>query len=692
MKIPVFRGGAPALLVGSLGLLCLPSVGEELAQVPPVQAVTQPEIPFLEAAPFSMGGVAQHRFGFEPQRVAPYWSMISHLVAISGWRNYACSRDGTKVALWGDGNQVVFLDGNTGLQEAIWYGSSPVMSVSFSPDGKRAVRATLDGGVRIFEIESRKETLSLVGHQQVVLSALFSPDGTRVVTASEDRTAQIFDAISGKRLAALLGHTASLNMAQFSPDGKRVVTASRDGSVRLYNATGTGKTLVLNEHSAGVCCSVFSPDGKRVATASWDKTVRIWDATKGKELFVLRGHQSPLTSVAFSTDGTRLITTSGERREQPRQDNTARIWDVSTGEEVVVLRGHTKAVDAAMFSADGTQALTLGKDDTARIWDVSTGEEKVLLQAGDTLFTGEISQDNKRVVAYYGEKIVKVFDATTGKEIVQLEKQDSDITNVSLSPDSKWAVTTTGEGTVHVFDASTGKLKKSFSGHTGPILSVKFSPDGRRIITAGNDKTARVFDVLLGVQQFVIVRKEAVSFANFFPDGKRVITATNDRKIQIRTLPSEGYIQKVPLRESKKKKKPEREIEIDLVQNQSSNGKASVFPIRFIALSLDGKQMVVLDEDKTARIVEISTGKERVLRGHEGLVYSATFSWNGKYVVTTGSEGVVLVWDTNTGKPMFRLTGYGRGFVYASFQFRDEYLWALDDHNILWRATLPKQE
>jgi WD40 repeat protein len=55
-----------------------------------------------------------------------------------------------------------------------------------------------------------------------------------VVTASEDRTARVWEANTGRRLLDLIGHTEAVTSATLSADGKLIVTASEDETARVF--------------------------------------------------------------------------------------------------------------------------------------------------------------------------------------------------------------------------------------------------------------------------------------------------------------------------------------------------------------------------------------------------------------------------------------------------------------------------
>ena len=69
-----------------------------------------------------------------------------------------------------------------------------------------------------------------------VVSLAFSPDGKRLATGSEDARITLLDPVSGKMIHSSIGHASDVLALAFSPDGKRLASASHDRTVKIWDA------------------------------------------------------------------------------------------------------------------------------------------------------------------------------------------------------------------------------------------------------------------------------------------------------------------------------------------------------------------------------------------------------------------------------------------------------------------------
>jgi len=124
----------------------------------------------------------------------------------------------------------------------------PCLNIAFSPDGTRLVTGGENYTVKIWDVESTHELLSLPGHSGDVYAVAFSPgDGRWVASGGEDSTVKVWDSHSGNLVQSFRGHTGLVSSLAFSssPDSRRLrlISGSRDQTVKVWDVTKLGEEL-----------------------------------------------------------------------------------------------------------------------------------------------------------------------------------------------------------------------------------------------------------------------------------------------------------------------------------------------------------------------------------------------------------------------------------------------------------------
>jgi WD40 repeat protein len=231
----------------------------------------------------------------------------------------------------------------------------------------------------------------LEGHTNWVNAVAVTPDGRRAVSASWDRTLRLWDLSSGQTLRTLEGHTAWVKAVAVTPDGRRAVSGSIDRTLRLWDLR-SGQTLrTLEGHTAEVSAVAVTSDGRQVVSASWDKTLRVWDLGSGETLRTLEGHTGSVNEVAVTSDGRWAVSGSG--------DHTLRLWDLEGGQTPRTLVGHTDSVSAVAVTPDGRRAVSASNDWTLRLWDLESGEEIATFTGENHIRRCAITSDGRTIIA-----------------------------------------------------------------------------------------------------------------------------------------------------------------------------------------------------------------------------------------------------------------------------------------------------
>jgi len=562
----------------------------------------------------------------------------------------------------------------TGTLQTVFYGvrernrlqghSSPVTSVSFSPNGQTIATASRDNTVRLWNLQGKE--LAKIQYSGSVSNVSFSPDGQTIATDSQDNTVRLWN-LQGEELAKLQ-HSSSVSSVSFSPDGKTIATASQDNTVRLWNLQG--KELAKLQHSSSVSSVIFSPDGQTIATASQDNTVRLWNL-QGKELAKLQ-HSSSVSSVSFSPDGKTIATAS--------EDNTVRLWNLQ-GEELAQLQ-HSNWVSSVSFSPDGQTIATDSQDNTVRLWNLQ-GEELAKLQHFGSVSSVIFSPDGQTIATASQDNTVRLWNLQ-GEEVAKLQHSGS-VSSVSFSPDGQTIATASDDNTARLWNVHIQEVRK-LKGDFGDGNRGSFSPDGKTFITINcEEKTACLWN-LQGEELAKLKHSGSVISVSFSPDGQTVATATfndtahlwNLQGKELAKLPHSGYltlhrgnwITRVSF--SPDSKTVATASEDNTVRLWNLQGKELTKlqghsePVTQISFSPDGQTVATGSLDNTAHLWNLQ-GKELAKLQHSDLVDSVSFSPDGKTIATTASyDKTAHLWNLQ-GKELAKLQGHSEPVTKISF-------------------------
>jgi WD40 repeat protein len=206
---------------------------------------------------------------------------------------------------------------------------------------------------------------TLEGHSWNVTGVAVTPDGKRAVSASADCTLIVWNLETGVHLRRLLGHPGGVNGVAVTPDGRCAVSAATDKTLKVWDLE-TGVVLrTMRGHSHAVTSAAVTPDGKCAVSASRDKTLKVWNLETGVALRTLEGHSGCVVGVAVTPDGKRAVSAS--------EDGVLKVWDLETGVALHTLEGHSGAVYGAAVTPDGKRAVSASGDKTLKVWDLETG-------------------------------------------------------------------------------------------------------------------------------------------------------------------------------------------------------------------------------------------------------------------------------------------------------------------------------
>lgn len=569
----------------------------------------------------------------------------------------AIAADRSRIA-WDEGDGGVAFAAPSGDRAMLPIAGAAVRELLFAPDG-RALLVRLAGDAKLFEIEPQVRPVEL-------------PEALRQVAARDGACA-------------------------LSGGGDSVACVDRRDVSVWSRAGGHSGEVARLPHPSPLNALEFSDDGRFLATASQDKNARVWEVRAARLVGAPLTHEGAVLSAAFNAAGDRLVSGS--------LDRTARIWALGSGTPLVEpLVGATPVIQARM-AADGRRAATVDAAGRFVLWELVAAAAPASLAAGERVASIEASPDG-RLLATLSDTALRVFDTGSSQQApAQRWARDSGSAGAPLqarfSGDSKRLAVALPDGAVELRDAQ-GALTRTLR-QPGRARLLEFSGDATVLAIVSEDDAVRIWNASTGEMQGLPLQSASrLSRVQFSPDGKTLLTVDAEGRVRLwdvgSTLPIAaiepsraqsrvafaaftGRAQEVVVVEEKLARL------FDVIDEKARGYRVALLsqlPFLNTVWSADlnaaQRRLVVGGVDGTARMVDLEPLR---LAGsamkHDGVVVSAGFSADGRWVVTRTEQSTRL-WHARTGYPVADGLRHENRVTFASLTGAGGYLVSVEEN------------
>jgi WD40 repeat protein len=409
------------------------------------------------------------------------------------------------------------------------YRPANVAQLAVSEDGDRVVTAGGDGKLRLWDMDTGRETLVIEpAGSPAIHSVEIVESGAEVVAALEAGRIQGWSTSRGAALFTYVGHEGPVRLVRRSPSDSEVfLSVGDDRTVRVWNALSTEAARVFHWPDAEISTAAFSTDGTLVLVGSSDKTLRVGDVASGRLLQTLS-----LPSMALSLS-------PGPRKDSVVvgcEDGVVRVMDLTTGKSLLEIHPPGNLpVMAVEFMRDLFFASTRAGTSA---W-TSDGKLVDSFAAGAPLVTSRVFVDSSKRVAVLNagrEAHVAYLAEFLGRDRLRpAEIFRESVSGAATSPDGRQLAVGYSSGWVRIWNLATGSKIAAFRAGESNVDKLRYSRDGRLLLVVARKKAPAAWDVgaarLLRAygEPYGTVRDAAFAGAN----DQFVLIATDDRYVRI---------------------------------------------------------------------------------------------------------------------------------------------------------------
>jgi WD40 repeat protein/serine/threonine protein kinase len=357
---------------------------------------------------------------------------------------------------------------------------TPVEALAFSRDGRMLAAGTkTDNSVYIWDLESQSLLAKLKGHTREVTAITFLDDGKTIVVGSIQGGLRVWDIEKLQTQNMARGDFSRLG---YSPDGEILYAISATGDILTFDAA-SGAPVSCWKHKGRFENAAFSDDMRTIVAVDAVGVLRAWQlpeqTLRWEREQAFDGRAS--FGLAITRDATVLAWD-----EAVEDGHQLVVADTDSGKRV--LKKASRPFVSLRFSPDSRYLVSVDGGSGLQIWDL---RGKNHAHATNPYPAVAFSEDGSRLAIGDWPNSVSVFDTRTWERVVRLEGHASRVTSVAFLDDGETVVSGSEDCTVRIWDIGSGELRSTLRGHTGTVRGIAVAPGNRSVATCALDGTLR---------------------------------------------------------------------------------------------------------------------------------------------------------------------------------------------------------
>ncbi len=394
----------------------------------------------------------------------------------------------------------------------------PIISVALDNVNKYIASSdSKSEAFKILDFTNGEELKNIDAHKGRVGIIKFSTNNNYLLTSgSWDKTIKVWDINTGELQKTFTGIEKYIYQEAYIDSNKYFAVGKNGNRAYINYMTKFIDNKEYKDADGGLSCITLSPDKKFIAYGTSKNSSSIISAITGKNLHEFKNQKNWIRQVRFSYDNTMLAVSSYQQ---------LKIYDTKTGTELLSIDQKFEVPYYIAFSKNSKQ-ISVGLRNAAIIFDVKTGAELKKFKFKNLIHSIDFSNNGQYIAFGEGDDSKEgkfsayIFNIETGKLEKTLKEHTQQITNVKFNNNDK-ILATSGNRVIKLWDTETEKELTTINAHDRWINDIEFNANNTQLISTSQDGTIKIWD--LKTNKLLLTEiglKDSQNWISYTPDGR----------------------------------------------------------------------------------------------------------------------------------------------------------------------------
>ncbi|KAI9347705.1 WD40-repeat-containing domain protein [Obelidium mucronatum] len=306
-------------------------------------------------------------------------------------------------------------------------------------------------------------------------------------------------------------------------------------------------------------------------------------------------------------------------------------------------RGHRDVITDLSFKPSMTQIASGSMDNSVMVWNFKPQMRAFRFVGHKGPVTSvDFSPSGNLLASASRDQTVRLWTPNVKGDVTVFKAHTSAVRTVRFSHDGESFLTCSDDKSVKVWSAHRAKFQYTLAGHMNWVRTARFSPDSKLIVSGGDDKSVKLWD--LASKNCIKTYWDhtgMVTSTAFHPAGTIIATASTDKSIKLFDIRTHKLIQHY------------HDAHVGAGPAADTKGGESAWagggPNSIAFGGPGGNWLISTGMDGVVKIWDLKEGHLfYTLHGHKnGPTTAAVFSPEGAFFATGGSDSQVMVWKSN---------------------------------------------